>query len=142
MFYRFQKDDMDRLLHALEIPDHYICSQGTSSSGMESLMIMLRRLSYPNTLYLFTRRSSRSLHALPVNSTGFSLVLTARLRILATCSHSEEVFGFLDETSVASIISLVIEGHLKGAIFYEKERMMNDNTATEAKYQHGEIKHN
>jgi len=95
-----------------------------------------------STLYLFTRRSSRSLHALPVNSTGFSLVLKARLRILATCSHSEEVFGFLDETSVASIISLVIEGHLKGAIFYEKERMMNDNTATEAKYQHGEIKHN
>ncbi|KAK3734504.1 hypothetical protein QZH41_010192 [Actinostola sp. cb2023] len=46
--FRFQKDDMDRLLHALEIPDHYICSQGTSSSGMESLMIMLRRLSYPN----------------------------------------------------------------------------------------------
>lgn len=44
---RFQKDDMQRLLEALEIPAFYICSQRTSVSGMEALMI-LRRLVYPN----------------------------------------------------------------------------------------------
>ena len=45
---RFQKDDLPRLLDALEIPECYICSQRTNASGMEALMILLRRLSYPN----------------------------------------------------------------------------------------------
>ena len=46
--FRFQKGDMQRLLEALNLQDQYICEQGTTASGMESLMIMLRRLSYPN----------------------------------------------------------------------------------------------
>lgn len=45
---RFQKKDMQRLVEALNLPDQYICEQGTNAPGMESLMIMLRRLSYPN----------------------------------------------------------------------------------------------
>ena len=39
---------MQRLCEALDLPDQYICEQGTKASGVEALMIMLRRLSYPN----------------------------------------------------------------------------------------------
>ena len=39
---------MDRLLEALQIPDSYTSHQGSVFTGMESLMILLRRLSYPN----------------------------------------------------------------------------------------------
>ena len=39
---------MDRLLEALQIPDSYKSHQGSVFTGMESLMILLRRLSYPN----------------------------------------------------------------------------------------------
>ena len=45
---RFQKRDMERLRDALQLPVHYICSQGTTATGMEALMILLRRLAYPN----------------------------------------------------------------------------------------------
>ncbi|CAH3170271.1 unnamed protein product [Porites evermanni] len=46
--FRFQKCDMYRLLEALQIPECYICSQRTFVTGMEALMILLRRLTYPN----------------------------------------------------------------------------------------------
>ena len=39
---------MDRLLKALQIPDSNTSYQGSVFTGMESLMILLRRLSYPN----------------------------------------------------------------------------------------------
>ena len=39
---------MERLRDALRIPDYYSCSQKTKATGMEALMIMFRRLSYPN----------------------------------------------------------------------------------------------
>ena len=45
---RFQNNDMDRLARALKIPATYICSQGTIATRMEALMILLRRLAYPN----------------------------------------------------------------------------------------------
>ena len=38
---------MHRLLTALEIPEYYICVQRTHATGMEALMILLRRLVYP-----------------------------------------------------------------------------------------------
>ena len=46
--FRFRTEDMRLLLQALNIPDQYICEQGTKASGMEALMITLRSLSYPN----------------------------------------------------------------------------------------------
>ena len=46
--FRFQKQDMDRLLEALQIPDSNTSYQGSVFTGMQSLMILLRRLSYPN----------------------------------------------------------------------------------------------
>ena len=48
--FRFQKNDMYRLMEALEIPDSYTSDQGSVFSGMECLIILLRRLSYPNRL--------------------------------------------------------------------------------------------
>ena len=39
---------MKRLFSALEIPEEYICPQGTVAKGMEALMILLRRFAYPN----------------------------------------------------------------------------------------------
>ena len=49
VFYiRFQKGDLDRLGRALQLPEKYVCSQGTVATGMEALLIMLRRLAYPN----------------------------------------------------------------------------------------------
>lgn len=46
--FRFQNQDMDRLLEALQIPDSYTSHQGSVFTRMESLMILLRRLSYPS----------------------------------------------------------------------------------------------
>ena len=37
-----------RLCCALRLPQKYVCRKGTSASGIEALMILLRRLSYPN----------------------------------------------------------------------------------------------
>ena len=48
--FRFAKDDMERLSAALTIPEKYTCVQGTTTTGMEALMILLRRLAYPNRL--------------------------------------------------------------------------------------------
>ena len=45
---RFQKGDLDRLGRALQLPEKYVCSQGTVPTGMEALLIMLRRMAYPN----------------------------------------------------------------------------------------------
>ncbi|XP_028410541.1 uncharacterized protein LOC114533238 [Dendronephthya gigantea] len=39
---------MHQLHCALNLPSYYICSQKTKASGMEALMILLRRLVYPN----------------------------------------------------------------------------------------------
>ena len=47
---RFQKGDMFRLHNAFQIPEFYICKQRTKATGTEALMILLRRLSYPNRL--------------------------------------------------------------------------------------------
>lgn len=45
---RFSKGDMEKLRDALQLPANYICSQGTNATRMEALMILLRRLAYPN----------------------------------------------------------------------------------------------
>jgi hypothetical protein len=47
---RCEKYDIPRLRDALKIPDQYTCCQGTVVGGLEALLIMLRRLAYPNRL--------------------------------------------------------------------------------------------
>jgi hypothetical protein len=37
---------MARLFAALDLPEKYTCSQGTVSTGMEALIILLRRFAY------------------------------------------------------------------------------------------------
>ena len=46
--YSFEKTDVHRLLMALNLPEFYRCRRGTKSTGMEALLILSRRLSYPN----------------------------------------------------------------------------------------------
>ena len=48
-FLRFSKDDIPRLASALNLPDKYVCKQGTAATGIEALMIMLRRLYHTQT---------------------------------------------------------------------------------------------
>ncbi|PFX33086.1 hypothetical protein AWC38_SpisGene2011 [Stylophora pistillata] len=40
----FEKDDMYRLLDALDIPEYYISCQRTNTPGMEALMILLQKI--------------------------------------------------------------------------------------------------
>jgi len=73
-----------------------------------------------SSLNLFIRRSSHSLHALPVKSICLSSELNAWLRIPAIVCQCAGDFGFLSTaTSVASMISFDVVGHLKGAIVYK-----------------------
>ncbi|CAB4022699.1 Hypothetical predicted protein, partial [Paramuricea clavata] len=46
--FRFNKNDMSSVFAALRIPEYYQAEQRTKASGMEALMILLRRLAYPN----------------------------------------------------------------------------------------------
>ena len=46
--FRFHKQDIPHLLGTLEIPRFYTTHQGSMYSGMEVLVILLHRLSYPN----------------------------------------------------------------------------------------------
>ena len=57
---RFSKDDIPRLYVALAIPDEYKCVQGTTTTGMEALLVLLRRLAYPNRLCDLVKLFGRS----------------------------------------------------------------------------------
>lgn len=48
MYFRFHTQDIPRLFDALGIPQFYTTPQGSMYPGMEALLILLRRLSYPN----------------------------------------------------------------------------------------------
>lgn len=45
--FRFRKDDIHILAEALDIPDQFICDQGSICDGIEGLCLLLRRFSYP-----------------------------------------------------------------------------------------------
>ena len=72
---------MDRLLEALQIPDSNTSYQGSVFTGMESLMILLRRLSYPNRccdlVPIFGRTE-------PELSMAFDMVIRKHLRTVPT----------------------------------------------------------
>ena len=48
--FRFQKQDMGQLMHALRLKKVYTGTNGIKWSGIEGLCILLRRLCYPNRL--------------------------------------------------------------------------------------------
>ncbi|RUA06629.1 MAG: hypothetical protein DSY43_01655 [Gammaproteobacteria bacterium] len=45
--FRVKKRDLPLLADMLQIPDSFVCDQGSVSEGMEGLCMLLRRLSYP-----------------------------------------------------------------------------------------------
>ena len=45
--FRVNKRDLPLLAECLQIPDAFVCNQGSVCDGMEALCILLRRLSYP-----------------------------------------------------------------------------------------------
>ena len=45
--FRVNKRDLPLLAECLQIPDAFVCNQGSVFEGMEALCILLRRLSYP-----------------------------------------------------------------------------------------------
>ena len=44
---RFAKNDLQLLMHYLQIPEKIVCSQGSVCTGIEGLCILLKRLAYP-----------------------------------------------------------------------------------------------
>ncbi|XP_033754685.1 protein ALP1-like [Pecten maximus] len=62
--FRFEKDDIPLLCHALQIPPKIECTNRTTCSGLEGICILLRRLAYPNRLsdlYSLFGRSSTAM---------------------------------------------------------------------------------
>lgn len=61
-FFRFQRNDISRLCNALSLPLKFMCPNGTRVTAHEGMLILLRRLSYPNRLEdmkpLFNRSKS------------------------------------------------------------------------------------
>lgn len=47
---RFSKDDVHLLYNLLRVPEFYRCPNGTVVGGLESLLLLLRQLIYPNRL--------------------------------------------------------------------------------------------
>ena len=58
--YRFQKSDIPILARALSLPAVYRCEQRTKATGIEALLILLRRLAYPNRLVDLVKIFGRS----------------------------------------------------------------------------------
>jgi len=48
--FRFGKADLHLLYNTSSIPDVYKCPNGTVANGMEAMLVLLRRLMYPNRL--------------------------------------------------------------------------------------------
>ncbi|XP_070560690.1 uncharacterized protein [Ptychodera flava] len=47
-FFRFAKPDLTRLHDGLSLPEKIVGYNGTAATSMEALLILLRRLAYPN----------------------------------------------------------------------------------------------
>ena len=45
--FRVNKRDLPHLAECLQIPDAFVCNQGSVCEGMEAICMLLRRLSYP-----------------------------------------------------------------------------------------------
>lgn len=44
--FRFEKNDLPRLVNALRIPDKIVCPNGTTGNSIEGLCILVRRFAY------------------------------------------------------------------------------------------------
>ena len=57
---RFKNNDLASLMDYLQIPEKLVCRQGTVCSGLEGLLILLKRLAYPCQFTDMTYRFGRS----------------------------------------------------------------------------------
>ncbi len=57
--FRLKKEEMERLLNVVQIPDKAVCPDGTIADGME-VLCMLRRMAYPCRLSDFLLKFRRS----------------------------------------------------------------------------------
>ena len=91
--FRFSKEDIPRLLAALKIPQSYTCSSGTKATGMEALMVVLRRLAYPNRLCDLTKLFGRSPPELSTifNTVRFVLLLVFYFNVI----HDRPLMTFI-----------------------------------------------
>ena len=58
--FRFGHSELPLLAEALQIPQYFVCSNGTVASGMEGLLILLKRFAYPCRLSDMIPRFGRS----------------------------------------------------------------------------------
>jgi hypothetical protein len=59
--FRFGLSELDLLSQALRIPDQFTCSNGTVASGLEGLLMLLKRFAYPCRLSDMIPRFVRSI---------------------------------------------------------------------------------
>ena len=86
---RFEKEDIQRLFKVLVILPRYVCELGTTSTGVEALLILLRRLTYPNRLSDLTKLFGRS-------KTELSLIFnTVSLKFVIIIINDYEYFALV-----------------------------------------------
>jgi hypothetical protein len=60
LYFRFEKEDIPRLYHALMLPEKIISKSGTVATGLEGLCLTLQRMAYPNRYVDHIRYFGRS----------------------------------------------------------------------------------
>lgn len=65
-YFRFRKADILKLVVLLQLPDEYRCPNRSVVTGLQGLLILLRRLTYPNRLCELAREFGRSTSALSI----------------------------------------------------------------------------
>lgn len=105
---------MQRLHDALGFPQNYQCNQGTSASSMEAMMILLRRLSYPNRWCDLVPLFGRAEEELSVIFSEVHTVTTKNVHLLMVvvtlCNRHMGMYMCLDPKS---------QGQYRPTVFYQ-----------------------
>ena len=118
--FRVNKRDLPLLAECLQIPEAFVCNQGSVCEGMEALCILLRRLSYPCRYSDMIPRFGRpapvlsmvtnkvldfiyDTHGRRIKEWNHDLLSPARLQTYADAVYAkgaalENCFGFVDGT--------------------------------------------
>lgn len=81
-WFRFDKGDITRLQHALQVPDHVVTRNRDHANGDEAFCILLPCFLYPNRLFDDCKLMHRSLASL---SQIFNHILSLLQKIIAIC---------------------------------------------------------
>lgn len=118
--FRVNKRDLPHLAECLQIPDAFVCNQGSVCDGMEAICMLLRRLSYPCRYSDMIPRFGRPApvlsmvtnkvidfiydnHGWRIKQWNHDLLSPARLQTYADAVYAkgaalENCFGFVDGT--------------------------------------------